>query len=216
MKKIFVTATNTDIGKTYTTLKLLQQFAKEGLHVAAVKPIETGVKEVPQDGLKLLSMQQTLNPRLKELQMKHVTPVTFELPAAPFIASGGKEIDTSVIHEAIEYFEDKCDILLIEGAGGLYVPINKEYFMIDLIEELHVDATLLVSHCSLGCINDTLLSLKALLHKGLPHTVAFNCKSSAQEEEFKLISKPFFDASGFALNMLQKDIRRIASILYNL
>jgi dethiobiotin synthetase len=195
MKKIFITATNTDIGKTYITLKLLRYFAQKGFRVGAIKPIETGVNDTPLDGLKLLSMQQTLNKELNNLTMSDVVPITFVLPAAPFIASKAQEIDLKPIFNAIKKFEPLCDILLIEGAGGLYVPINKNYFMIDLIKELHVDETFLVTHCDLGCINDTLLSKKALKDAQLKHNVIFNCKNGT--ESFQKVSKPFFDAINF-------------------
>jgi dethiobiotin synthetase len=194
MKKIFITATNTDIGKTYITLQLLRYYAKQGKKVCAIKPIETGVETTPPDGLKLLSMQQNLNPDLP-LNIKDVVPITFSLPAAPFIASGAKEIDLEPIFTAVKKFENFCDILLIEGAGGLYVPINKQYFMIDLIQDLHVDETFLVTHCDLGCINDTLLSKKALENANIPHKVIFNCKNTTKS--FEKVSKPYFDAINF-------------------
>jgi dethiobiotin synthetase len=195
MTKIFITATNTDIGKTYTTLKLLEKFAKEGKKVCAIKPIETGVDKEPLDGVKLLKKTKELNPLTKDLTIKDIVPIVFKLPSAPFIASNQTTIDTKVIFEAIQKLQNLCDILLIEGAGGLYVPINKDYFMIDLIKDLEVDKTILVTHCSLGCINDTILSKKALDDAGLKNEVLFNCKD--KKENFKIVSKPFFDAIGF-------------------
>ena len=203
MKKIFITATNTDIGKTYTTLKLLQEYAKAGLSVAALKPIETGVDATPPDGMKLLTLSQTLNPRLKNITIEDVVPITFTLPAAPFIAAQGEKIAFEKIHKSIHKFENLCDVLLIEGAGGLYVPIEKEYFMIDLIKDLNVDKTVLVTHCSLGCINDTLLSYNALQEHNLQTEVVFNCKK--EDNSFISVSKPYFDAVGFEIKTY-KDI----------
>ena len=194
MKKIFVTATNTDIGKTYTTLKLMQRYTKEGYRVGALKPIETGVSQIPPDGMKLLTLQQRLNPELKDLSIEDVVPITFSLPAAPYIASGQKEISLKKIFEAVKKFQNHCDVLFIEGAGGLYVPINEKYFMIDLIKDLNVASTFLVTHCDLGCINDTLLSKKALESEKLHHKIIFNCKNGTKN--FNEVSKPFFEMCG--------------------
>lgn len=193
MKKIFITATNTDIGKTYTTLKLLMEFSKLGYKVASFKPIETGVVDLPQDALKHFTLSRRLNPKLATLAIDDIAPVTLSKPASPFIANGCKDIDLTPVFSALKRFENRCDILLIEGAGGVYVPINKEYFMIDMIADLKVDATLLVTHCALGCINDTILSQNALKARNLPFLTAFNCKG---EDGFKQTSKPYFDAIG--------------------
>ncbi len=200
MQKIFITATNTDIGKTFTTLKLMQRYAKEGYKVAALKPIETGVDKFPPDGMKLLTLSQNLNPNLKNITMEDVVPITFELPAAPFIASQVQKIDLDPIYKSIQKLQPLCDVLFIEGAGGLYVPINKDYFMINLIEDLHVNKTILVTHCDLGCINDTLLSKHSLDQKKIQNEVYFNCKNG--RENFEKVSKPFFDAIDFKINFV--------------
>ena len=210
MKKIFITATNTDIGKTYITLKLMEHLSKLGLKVASFKPIETGVEETPIDGLKHLSLGKRLNPKLATLTIDDIVPVTFAQPAAPFIASDMNHIDTKPIFEALKKFENRCDILLIEGAGGLYVPIDKEYYMIDLIEDLQVDLTLLVTHCSLGCINDTILSQNALKARELPFETIFNCK---EKNSFEQTSKPYFDAVGEKIVTIEEMAREIVNFL---
>lgn len=209
-KRIFITATNTNIGKTYTTKLLLREFAKKSLRVGALKPIESGVKDgLAQDALELLTLVKELNSELSDFELKDITPYMFSLPAAPFVA--GKGVDVEIIKDALMKLEKHCDIVFIEGAGGLYVPIEKDYFMIDLIKDLKAKA-LLVTHCSLGCINDTLLSQKALQAKDIEHIVAFNCKD---ELDFKTISKPYFDEVGFDILEVKKDIVNICEILYN-
>ena len=210
MKKIFITATNTDIGKTYTTQKLLYALAKRDLRVGALKPIETGVTTFPPDGVLHLQTIQKLNPDAKNLTIDDIVPITYKQPAAPFIAAGGKEIESKPIFEAIEKFEEICDVLLIEGAGGLYVPINKEYMMLDLIDDIAPQSVLLVTHCALGCINDTLLSYNTLKNKGHDVVTAFNCKKG---DDFEKTSKPYFDAAGFPTLQVDLDIDEIAEIL---
>jgi len=210
MKKIFITATNTDIGKTYATQKLLQALSKEALRVAAFKPIETGVMDLPPDGTMHLELTKQLNPDAKNLNIKDIVPITFKQPAAPFIAAKGKEIELQSIFQALKKFEKICDVVLIEGAGGLYVPINKEYMIIDLIDDIAPEYVVLVTHCALGCINDTLLSYNALKNRGHKVVTAFNCKD---REDFRHTSKPYFDATNFPTLQVDEDIDEIAKIL---
>ena len=213
-KRIFITATNTDIGKTYTTELLLQKFASRGLRVGAIKPIETGVVagNAP-DGLALLKTLKALNPELSEITLEDIVPITYELPAAPFIASNNTPFNLLKVQKAIEKIEKLCDILLIEGAGGLYVPIDASTMMIDLIQALNAKA-LLVTHCSLGCINDTLLSQKALQAKNILHVIGFNCK--AEDESFEYVSKPYFKEINMNIMKIEQDIDTLCDVLYNL
>ncbi len=187
--KIFVTATNTGVGKTYVTAKLLELAAKAGLKPGAIKPIETGVHSSPEDGSKLLRKSQELNLSLKDVSIDDVVPYQFELPAAPYIAKKGVKIDINYIKEKIATLYSKCDILFIEGAGGLMVPIEKNYFMIDLICDLETPA-LLVTPSKLGSINDTLLSMMALKSK----SIAFEWYVNLYEDkdDFFEITYPFY------------------------
>jgi len=213
-KRIFITATNTDIGKTYTTKLLLQKYASRGLRVGVIKPIETGViNGVCPDGDELLELVQKLNDEFMPLHVEDIVPITHELPAAPFVASKGEKLDLKKLDTAIEKIEKLCDVLIIEGAGGLYVPIDKNFMMIDLIEYLKAK-TLLVTHCSLGCINDTLLSKKALEEKNLEHVVAFNCRED--DDSFTKVSEPYFTKNNFEVLKVNKDIDKICDVLYNL
>ena len=210
MKRIFITATNTDIGKTYATKLLLQEYAKQGYQVGVIKPIETGVTLYPLDGTDLFHLAETLNPALKALNVHDIVPYQFELPAAPLIASGGEPISFKAIDAAIAKIEQHCDLLLIEGAGGLYVPIDTEHYMIDLITHLQAK-TLLITHSGLGCINDTLLSLKALENAKIEHRFAINIKNN--HEDFDTISRPYFDATFKNYFELEKDIEALSQSL---
>ncbi|MFA6760436.1 MAG: dethiobiotin synthase [Sulfuricurvum sp.] len=210
-KKIFITATNTNIGKTYTAKKVLSEFASRGFSIGVLKPVETGVDELPSDALELFSLAKTLNPKLNTLDLSDIVPFTFTEPMAPFVASRGEDLDLGIIKSAITKQEDLCDILIIEGAGGVLVPINFDYTMLDLAREF-CDATLLVSHCNLGCINDAMLSKNAL--QDLPHQLVFNPKNSSKES-FLATSKPYFDAKGIETLFVDDDIAKICDILYN-
>ncbi len=213
-KRIFITATNTDIGKTYTTKRLLRSFAQRGLRVGVMKPVETGVVDgFYPDGSELLKLVQELNPEFEGLSVEDIVPISYELPAAPSVASNNAKLDMNALHVTVEKLEKLCDVLIIEGAGGLYVPVDEEYMIIDLIKEFDANA-LLVTHCSLGCINDTLLSKKALKDKDIPHVVGFNCRQN--DESFLHVSKPYFDKSGFEVLKVEDDIDTLSQLLYNL
>jgi len=213
-KRIFITATNTDIGKTYTTKLLLVEYASRGLKVGVIKPVETGVVGgVYPDGDMLLDLVKELNSLMQNLNVEDIVPLSYELPAAPFIASGGEKFDLQKVLQAIKKLEALCDILIIEGAGGLFVPIEKDFMIIDLIKALEASA-LLVTHCSLGCINDTLLSKKALESHGIKHSVVFNCKES--DTSFEEVSAPYFKATNFTVLKTASDIDTLCDVLYNL
>lgn len=213
-KRIFITATNTDIGKTYTTARILKELASRGLRVGVMKFIETGVvdNKAP-DGDMLLELIKELNPEFREIVREDIVPITYELPAAPYVASNAQKLDLEKIDQAVEKIEQLCDVLILEGAGGLYVPVDKEYMIIDLIK-LYDAKALLVTHCSLGCINDTYLSSLALKNKDIKHVIAFNCRKD--DESFKDISEPYFKEENIDILKVDKDIDTICDVLYNL
>ncbi len=209
-KRIFITATNTDIGKTFVTVRLLEQYAAMGYRVGVIKPIETGVAEAPLDGTKLHALMQSLNPAAADLSVDDVVPLRFALPAAPYCANGAQAVDLSTIDAAIEKIESVCDILIIEGAGGLYVPIDRETMMIDLIGRYSAKA-LLVSHCKLGCINDTLLSVKAMQARALDFDWTLNCHQD--DQDFYQVSEPYFRDNFPEFTIFERDIVKIADAL---
>lgn len=188
-KTIFITATGTNVGKTYTTLKLMELFCAKGIKAVPFKPIETGVNVIPVDTSLLLQRYSSLY-QDNSLKIEDICPYRFALPAAPFVAKGLQEIDLVLIKECLSNLRQKADVVLIEGAGGLFVPIDKNFFMIDMGAMLS-DFTILVSHTGLGCINDALLSKKALEDKKIPHALVFNRR---ENDEFNTVSRPFFES----------------------
>jgi len=188
-KTFFITATGTDVGKTFVTLKLMDYFAKKGHKVGAFKPIETGVNDIPQDGEKLLKKSKELNPAFSDIDLSDITPVAFKLPAAPFVAKEDKEIDYKSIDKSFKKLQKRCDVLFIEGAGGLMVPIDEKRFMVDFANYFSA-TTLLVTHAKLGCINETLLSLRLLEQKNLPHIWCINQNNN--KNNFSKTTLPFY------------------------
>lgn len=198
-KSLFITATNTDVGKTYACEKFLNYFAKAGLKVGYFKPFETGVFDKPLDGSKMLELAKKLNPSFN-VTINDVVPYQFKLPAAPYVAKGNTIIDIDFLKEKKRYLEQFCDVLIIEGAGGLMVPIEKDLFIIDLIKEFECEA-ILITPSKLGCINDTLLSINALKAKNIDFEFYINLYQDINS--FEEVSKPFLLDYFEKLNFLE-------------
>jgi dethiobiotin synthetase len=191
VQSLFITATGTNVGKTHTTLKLIEALASKGHSIGVFKPIETGVTDMAPDATILLEACQKVNRNFKGLTIQDITSYTFELPAAPFCADIDNILNLKQIIKKHEELSKLCDILLIEGAGGLMVPITREYMMINLIKELNTK-TLLVTPSRLGCINDTLLSILALRTFDIDFEWCVNLYED--RENFNQVTKPYYDA----------------------
>lgn len=190
MRSLFITATGTNVGKTHTTVQLIKLLSDKGLSVGAYKPIETGVSTTAHDASLLLKACQKVNENFKDLTPEEITAYTFPLPAAPFCADINHQISLERIIEKYHALSKLCDILLVEGAGGLMVPVTKDFMMIDLIQRLGSDV-LLVTPSRLGCINDTLLSHEALRSRDIPFDWCVNIFED--KESFPEVTKPFYD-----------------------
>jgi len=189
-KSLFVTATNTDVGKTYACEKILLHLANKGIKVGYFKPFETGVEDKPLDGSLMLELTQVLNPEFLAVTIEDIVPYQFKLPAAPFVAKGDTKIDIEFLLQKKKYLENFCDVLIIEGAGGLMVPIDENLFIIDLINKFNAYALLIVPS-NLGSINDTLLSQEALKNRNLDFSWFINLYKD--KENFEEVTLPFYE-----------------------
>lgn len=206
MHTIFVTATNTDVGKTYTSLQLLEYYAAAGWRIGAFKPIETGVSHTPSDASALLALCHAHNPDFRRFTLDDICPLQFTLPAAPCVAAACEKFDLSPLFEKFALLKQACDILIVEGAGGPMVPIHTDYFMVDLISRF--DATpLLVTHDRLGCINDTLTALSLLQSRGLQPLWCVNLRDEAT---FMQLTHPFYHRYFGNYYRLQHDLEALA------
>ncbi|MDQ0216741.1 dethiobiotin synthetase [Oikeobacillus pervagus] len=168
MSVFFLTGTDTDIGKTVVTTLLASFFKEHGLQFFPYKPIQSGAIE--QDG-KLIAP----DPDMYRLVMGNQNEEDFNTyllkkPSSPHLAAEleGVHFDFSLINEKINSLRDTYDGVIVEGAGGLYVPIKKDgYSMIDWIENLKVP-TILVARAGLGTINHTVLSIEAMQKREIP------------------------------------------------
>jgi len=188
----FITATNTDIGKSHASEVFLKKLSKKGKKVGYFKPIETGVTTHPLDGTKLLNITKKLNPNFT-FTINDVVKYQFKLPASPFVANKYIEININSILTQAKKLLKKCDVLVVEGAGGLMVPITKNYFMIDLIKDFQKkfnSKTILIVPSILGSINDNLLSQNALKLNKIKYEWYINLYRD--KKEFKKITLPFY------------------------
>jgi dethiobiotin synthetase len=188
----FVTATNTNIGKTKASEIFLMRFASQGKNVGYFKPIETGIKNIAQDGAKIFKLVKKLNPSFSQLDINDIVPYQFELEASPFVAKKNRKICLNLIKEKMNYLLNFCDVLIIEGAGGLLVPINDNYFMKDLIKDINPNETFLIVPSYLGSINDTLLSINLLQQENIKFTWYINLYEN--KNDFEEITLPFYKA----------------------
>ncbi len=188
MKKgIFVTGTDTGVGKTVVAAGLVRLARKAGICAIAVKPIETGcgVRSgvlFPEDGAFLVDAAE------KQLTLDECVPFRFSLPASPARAAAmeGRNLKMSDVVEHVRSLAEDADLTVVEGAGGLMVPIQDRLMMIDLVERLGYP-TLLVGRTRLGTLNHTLLSVNALKQRGMRIAgIVLSCSASdpGLEEDF--------------------------------
>jgi len=190
VQSLFITATGTNIGKTHTTLKLIETLAAHGVSVGVFKPVETGAVDIAPDATILLEACRKVNKNFSDFSPADITAYTFPLPAAPFCADTQHVIKIDAILAKYHQLSKLCDILLIEGAGGLMVPITKEFFMIDLPKALD-SRVLLVTPSRLGCINDTLLCMEALKAREIPFEWCVNFYED--RDTFAQVTQPYYD-----------------------
>jgi dethiobiotin synthetase len=201
---LFVTATNTNIGKTKACEILIHKYLKDGLKVAYFKPIETGVVANKGDANRILKI---LNKHYKhQLTIEDISGYRFALAAAPAVANTQNIIiDTNWLLNKTAKLLNDYDIVVVEGAGGLKTPITDDIFVIDLIHAFqtyfHSFETLLITGSYLGCISDTLLSLDCLKSYGIRHRWFVNLYQD--KDTFHHITEPFYRRYFKHINYLQ-------------
>lgn len=162
MIRFGITGTDTGVGKTHIACALIGALRDRGLSVAAMKPVETGVEGEPADARRLCDAaggRDTLD---------DVCPERFEEPLAPWVAArrAGRTIALSALEEARTRLESGRDALIVEGAGGLLVPIADGVAYDTLFRRWRLELIVVAAN-RLGAINHTLLTVRAALAAGL-------------------------------------------------
>lgn len=170
MKKarFFVTGTDTDAGKTVATLVLLHAFKQQGLQTVALKPLAAGCEEI--DGqLRNADALQLQQAATVQLPYEQVNPIALKDAVAPHIAASreGRRLQVGRIAGLVRgALMTPADVLLVEGAGGWYVPLNEREALADLAKDLRIPVILVVG-MRLGCLNHAILSARAIQLDGL-------------------------------------------------
>ena len=161
----FITGTDTNAGKTWATIALMRYFKQRGKYVVGMKPVASGC--FMQDG-ELKNEDALLIQENASLKIAYdlINPYAYELPVSPHIAGYNNPVKLANIVEKFNALKAVADIVLVEGAGGWYAPLNDCEDISDLAKALALPVILVVA-IRLGCINHAKLTYEAIQHSGI-------------------------------------------------
>ncbi|MHC4476377.1 MAG: dethiobiotin synthase [Planctomycetota bacterium] len=159
---LFVTGTDTGVGKTLIAGAIARILTDNGQKVGVFKPIATGCKRT-WEGLANCDTEFLSFCANSDLNLSTITPVGYLTPAAPIISAAqeGRKIDFNLVAEAYEGICQHSDIVIVEGIGGVRVPLTLEYDLLDLAVEFALPV-LIVARPGLGTINHTLMTIDSV------------------------------------------------------
>jgi dethiobiotin synthetase len=177
MNGFFITGTDTGIGKTVLSALLLAELRRRAIHAAPMKPVQTGCGgQRPEargqaSGVRVPDLDYSLSMAgmtASDDDYKNMAPYRFEPACSPHLAAelAGTEIEIARIVSAAQTLTSEYNHLIVEGAGGILVPLNRQELMLDLMVALKLPV-LLAARPGLGTINHTLLSIRTLQTAGL-------------------------------------------------
>jgi dethiobiotin synthetase len=166
MKNLFVTGTDTEVGKTRISVAIIEKLKQHQLSVVGMKPVASGCEKTTA-GLRnedAVALQKHSN---VQVDYELMNPYAFEPAIAPHIAAEqeGVEIELSTITAQFEQLNQQAEVVVVEGAGGWLVPLNHQQTLADVAVELDLDVILVVG-LRLGSINHALLTAKAIEQSG--------------------------------------------------
>ena len=178
----FVSGIDTDIGKTVATGVLAKQLLQQGKSVITQKPVQTGCQDIAED---IAVHRKIMDIPMQEADKQGLTmPEIFGYPASPHLAArlDGRALDLDKIRTTTQELATQYEIVLVEGAGGLMVPLTEDLLTIDYIKQ-QAYPVILVTSGRLGSINHTLLSFSALKQYGIQlHSLIFNHIQDSKDE----------------------------------
>ncbi len=163
---VFITGTDTDIGKTYVSVTLLQALRAQGRTAIGMKPIASGCT-VTANGLRnedALALQAACDPRPDYAE---INPIALRTPVSPHLAATieATRIELSPIHQAFTALQARAQHVIVEGVGGWLAPLREDLSVADLVRSMDLPVILVVG-LRLGCLNHALLSVRAILADG--------------------------------------------------
>jgi dethiobiotin synthetase len=167
-KGIFITGTDTGVGKTLVAAGLISALQKQGRHPGYFKPLASGAIKTRQ-GLVAPDVDFVLKTTGIEEPLSLINPVCLVPPLAPLTATeiSGTDWEIQTVLQKFRTLQKRYPVLVVEGVGGVMVPLKKRLLVIDLMEKIGLPA-LVVARASLGTINHTLMTLTLLKQRGLP------------------------------------------------
>jgi len=182
MSVLFISGIDTDIGKTYATGMIAKALMQQGINVITQKLVQTGVAinlDSGEIGIAddIIIHRQLMNLPLQPCDLNFTTcPYRYEKPASPHLSAAlaNETLNPEIITKSTQQLQQSYDVVLLEGAGGLLVPITEQLLTLDYIAAQGYPVVLVTSG-RLGSINHTLLSLEAIKARGLSvHSVIYN------------------------------------------
>jgi dethiobiotin synthetase len=193
---IFITGTDTDVGKTLITGLLARALCEQGKSVITQKWVQTGCRTFKDTDIAThLSLMNRSVDEIKPF-LSDIIPYSFKFPASPHLAARkeNKRIDLHKIEKSYHALCEKFELVLTEGAGGLMVPVTPKILFIDLAQKLGLPIILVV-HNKLGCVNHALLSIEAI-----------------RQRNIKLLGLIFNNAENQNAEILKDNVQIVASI----
>ncbi|MFB5607023.1 MAG: dethiobiotin synthase [Candidatus Nitrosomaritimum yanchengensis] len=196
MKSLFITGTDTDVGKTYVTAGLAVTLRKMNVDVGIMKPFAAGkpqVKGYKSEDIEILS---------KAAQVcdseNLVNPQFFPMAASPYTASKALKVKVkkASVLSSFKKLSKMHQMLLVEGMGGIMTPILKNYFVTDLIKEMKIPAVI-VTRTKVGTVNHTIMTVKM-------------CQKYKISMKGIIINN--FDSDGYNIRLLKKDLENLTEI----
>jgi dethiobiotin synthetase len=167
IRGVFITGTDTEVGKTVVSVALVRALVEAGLRTAVMKPIAAGAEATP-DGLRNSDALELMAAANVAAPYDTINPYCLPLPASPHIAAeqAGIRIERERIVQALKRLSSQSDVVVVEGAGGWYAPIGDTETMADVAAWLDVPVVLVVG-LRLGCLSHALLTAEAIRSCGL-------------------------------------------------
>jgi len=196
LKSLFITGTDTDVGKTYIIAGLAVVIRKMGIDVGVMKPFAAGKAQKKgyksKDIVIISKAAQACDPE------SLVNPQFFPIPASPYTA--WKNLKTkpkiSTILSSFKKLSKLHDILLVEGMGGIMTPILKDYYITNLIKEMKIPAVI-VTRSKIGTVNHTIMTVKMCEKYKIP---------------IKGIIINDFDSNGYKIKELTRDFKSLTKV----
>ena len=196
MKPLFVTATDTDIGKTYVCAGLAHALKKMDINVGIMKPFACGDKQ--KIGFSSNDLTILANAAMVDDAEDIINPFFFPIPASPYTAAKnlGVKIDIERVMDCFRKLDEIHDIVLVEGIGGIMTPILKDYAIIDLIKDLMAN-TIIVTSSKIGTVNHTVLTCNMCKNMNIP---------------IKGLIINNFDSTGYPIPELERDLNALTDL----